>query len=124
MQVVGKYKEAWFGLLFTFQMAICLVFVIWKWTDGPLDAFNAMASVVFVTAATSFILVEGAAMLSDTLRGRLLKIGREEGRAETERLVRAELRQWLDRKAIAEAKDEVFNEPMPYANAMETQAAR
>ena len=111
-------RETSYIILFLILSLTGLGFVGWDevhrvTTDGFVETvrgiLNGMEATVVVSAALTYVMVEGWTMLAERYQKRRFQEGRVEGRVEKD----AEWEGWLKRKAEAEAKGEDFSEPTP-----------
>ena len=111
-------RETSYIILFLILSLTGLGFVGWDevhrvTTDGFVETvrgiLNGMEATVVVSAALTYVMVEGWTMLAERYQKRRFQEGRVEGRVEKD----AEWEGWLKRKAEAEAKGEDFGEPTP-----------
>ena len=111
-------RETSYIILFLILSLTGLGFVGWDevhrvTTDGFVETvrgiLNGMEATVVVSAALTYVMVEGWTMLAERYQKRRFQEGRVEGRVEKD----AEWEGWLKRKAEAEAKGEDFSELTP-----------
>ena len=119
-------RETSYIILFLILSLTGLGFVGWDeirrvtadgFVETVIGILHGMEATVVVSAAMTYIMVEGWTMLAERYQKRRFQEGRTEGRAEgrTEALAEshADWEGWLQRKAEAEARGEDFSEPTP-----------
>ncbi len=109
MPPVAKHREGIFIILFTVQFIGWLIVAVLRDPD-PIAVLLVMANAVFVSTATTFLIVEGGIMLAERYLKRRYAEGKAEGKAEAYEQVR----NWLKRKEEAEARGEKYTEAPPY----------
>ena len=107
-----------FAALFLFALAITVIaeFTDVKWVEKIIRVGEGLGRVTFVAIAITFILVEGIPMLAAWYKREMRIKGREEGRAENQRVWKLwleELEAWEQRKASTESDGKTFTEPRP-----------
>ena len=111
-------RETSYIILFLILSLTGLGFVGWDevhrvtadgFVETVIGILHGMEATVVVSAAMTYIIIEGWTMLAERYQRRRFQEGRTEGRVESH----AEWEGWLKRKAEAEAKGEDFSEPTP-----------
>ena len=111
-------RETSYIILFLILSLTGLGFVGWdevhrvttdSFVETVIGILHGMEATVVVSAALTYVMVEGWTMLAERYQKRRFQEGRVEGRVEKD----AEWEGWLKRKAEAEAKGEDFSEPTP-----------
>ena len=107
-------RETSYIILFLILSLTGLGFVGWDevrrvtadgFVETVIGILHGMEATVVVSAAMTYIIIEGWTMLAERYQRRRFQEGRAESHAEWEG--------WLKRKAEAEAKGEDFSEPTP-----------
>ena len=123
-------RETSYIILFLILSLTGLGFVGWDeirrvtadgFVETVIGILHGMEATVVVSAAMTYIMVEGWTMLAERYQKRRFQEGRTEGRAEGRTEGRTEGRAeknaewegWLKRKADADARGEDFSEPTP-----------
>ena len=115
-------RETSYIILFLILSLTGLGFVGWDevrrvtadgFVETVIGILHGMEATVVVSAAMTYIMVEGWTMLAERYQRRRFQEGRAEGRAEALAESHADWEGWLKRKAEAEAKGEDFSEPTP-----------
>ena len=115
-------RETSYIVLFLILSLTGLGFVGWDevrrvtadgFVETVIGILHGMEATVVVSAAMTYIMVEGWRMLAERYEKRRFQEGRAEGRTEGRAEKNTEWEGWLKRKAEAEAKGEDFSEPTP-----------
>ncbi len=117
MPLVGKGREGWFLLLFVIQF--CLYTAILAYYENVVNrkdglstfvaVLGGMPAIIALSTASSIVLLEGLAMLSERYLQRRYEEGKSVGQAEE----RKAWEEWNQRRVEAEEAGMEFNEPPP-----------
>ena len=127
---VARGAKKWYFALFVAQVAVGLVLVLYRevkaaelaWSTSPLKMWQDLAPVSITSAASSITLTEigafivvlsrGLAEHFERRRGRRREALRQEGREEGRKAIKA-WEEWNERRLVAQAAGEPFDEPPP-----------
>jgi hypothetical protein len=112
---VSPGREAWFIISSTVQYAAglavlgCMYWADWLGGIAGIESLKLIAPLIIAATAHSILIVEGVPMVAERYLRRRQRVGREEGRRETQQL----WEEWNRRRLEAHKEGKEFNEPPP-----------
>ena len=108
--ILPRHREGWFLLIFLvlFTPGSILAFLFGKGDAHAVVSF--LEAVVVISAAASFVIVEGTVLLSERYLKKRFNEGKEEGKLE---MWQAYMRAWEERRDEAKEQGLEFTEPPP-----------